>query len=66
MKAEIIPICGWCFAEMHKRVPVKILSGMKNEERCSVCGRLCFGYVVEVGDEPDNTRRPGDIKKAVP
>ena len=62
-------ICGWCYSSIKDAYPVKIISGMKDRERCAFCGRLCYGYICEAGKEEtreeDNERRPGNYKSAL-
>lgn len=68
MKKRIMVICGWCYASMKDNLPMKILSGSRQKGRCAFCNRPVEfnAYLVEVGDEEDNERRPANFKREVP
>ena len=66
---KTVCICGWCWSTIKDVTPLKILHGMKDKDRCDLCGRLCYGYVCadgkEEAGEEDNERRPGNFKREV-
>ena len=68
MKKRFLIVCGWCYAELKDSLPMRIVGGCKSKDRCAFCKRPVefSAYVVEVGDEEDNERRPGNFKREVP
>ena len=60
-------VCGWCYAAHKDALPMKILKGCQQKSRCAFCNRPVEfnAYVVEVGDEEDNERRPGNYRKGM-
>jgi hypothetical protein len=68
MKKKTMVVCGWCYASHKDVLPMKIMSGCHHRDRCAFCNRPVEfnAYIVEVGDEEDNERRPANIKRAVP
>ena len=68
MRKRHMIICGWCYANNKDALPMRILGGFEGKDRCAFCNRPVQynAYVVEVGDEEDNERRPGNVKREIP